>query len=1621
MLSDQRVDHRNTQRQRLQSVGLSASFLAPIALQAVSEGFGLNPESRAGRTTSGVLSAAGTGLAVGTLGGGPVLGAVVGGFFALKAVLDNTTKSFEEIAKTIDEENNKRQEQANNIGAANQALGTFVDLIHNGGDLKTLTRSRGQVTSLLQQAPADIRSKLAFVAAHPTSSNYEELQDVIAKRAQLDATRSQVGEATKRFTLTQDKTQGINSFLNTPFGEIDIGGIAGNQRQVNQALDPSQEGFDSIGSKFRRGLIRSLTGKFDPIKGVVGGVENLDDLQKNQAVPDTKDVLSNIESLKSITIPEDVLKNTDFTKKIKDLTTGGDYKKAFENFLIKDLKIEEKEAAAYINILKGGDDLTNRQELRAFYSNKQTIQTLAKKAEDSAIKYQGSFKDFLNISDKILKDVAHNFNIDNLKDSGLRDLQLNRAKGLLQIGSSSLTPKRLENLEFVNTTQGLTNDHIKNVKGLLSDALGKLDIPREALDNPKVQIQLAKSTVDLTNNPQNIVSNAKDISEVIKSTPGIKNAEDHADKVQEGVKEFARLLHTENESYLIKYKDANQTHELKLSEIQFNSQKNFLGGDFTKLLNFDFSKTDAGLRGLGQLGRSQVVGGNRKLGSVQGDDLLDFTEFRQQKTFRSSGSSFDDFFHGGLRDFTSERQKTATRAASVTDYGKELQSLGLLEDEPALRKKFAKIGTEGGIAAGNNLINEEQRKARLYGQEDVVQALERQRQRLPGAERLKNAVDFQTGEVSQIDATKRQQQVGKLSSDEALLSLDPIKSNSAALLQNKGALLKLDKSLNELKEAFKEDKEAKEKLKEENEKSVTGGSRGAQGYIPNFNDFLKEARDIRAGVGGARPGDVPYFANIKGLGPAVVNSGESIVRNFMGTGKDAVLNRNMKRAAGGFFPNFANNDDEELREYERKQGIYSGKSFISNENLKKSFDSRYYPERPEFKASEKTELDKYRERQGIYSGKEASEHLKFYGIRAAQRVGDFFAAPFRDIQPTTQAQPATPVEKTFVTPPANLQKVKDFNSNEYPTSKLKEFSTQSEFEIRLDKTVPNEANAFQGNFLSDDARSGKFNLETNKFEGAIRVTDINATRRDKQAKAEGYKDFAQKNRYIQGGDLVQEGIDSGSIITQSKPYDSLESVKPITRAQLDREERIAFKNQQISKYQKYTGRENINLHIIPFHKQVEKLRNNLSLRPDGLNPLPSTSKKFNNNFPSDFSFSPEAEKQRDEFLHQSQILRGQNAGFGKGGGLRKLYNPKYKGGGLFEHLISPKLEILDHRQSPFSQFQKIQRGLRSRSFDFTAARGFIPNFAYDNERNQFYSVIDGRRVYTGSNSNPAGASAYGLSSRGLTTASLESSGGLGFGSYSSGGYDRKPLNNNNPFYSQGGENASANAIHLARKFGRSGATALLFRSALNIPDLEFNPGTYANGYIPGLSDAINRESNALRDRGIANPQNHIFVGNSQGILGVGNTIDEQDGIIHPNLGLQQGINRYKKAGLNPRNAGRIPNYAGNSSEDRLIAAMQALISKLGTLIENKNANPTSQSQNQSQKGTKHSGKFDVNVVVDASGSGKQNFTVEVQNEIKEAINVFRRELNERLNALEKKNGVLTSPPASSTLLRNSFV
>lgn len=97
----------------------------------------------------------------------------------------------------------------------------------------------------------------------------------------------------------------------------------------------------------------------------------------------------------------------------------------------------------------------------------------------------------------------------------------------------------------------------------------------------------------------------------------------------------------------------------------------------------------------------------------------------------------------------------------------------------------------------------------------------------------------------------------------------------------------------------------------------------ATGHVPNAADgvqdaFIREQLAINQGVGGASRGARPVLKTLNlggGPSPAVVNSDEKIIRNFAGTGQDAVFNKSMIRQAGGDLERFGRVENAAIGNY----------------------------------------------------------------------------------------------------------------------------------------------------------------------------------------------------------------------------------------------------------------------------------------------------------------------------------------------------------------------------------------------------------------------------------------------------------------------------------------------------------------------------------------------------------------------------------------------------------------------------------------------------------------------------------------------------------------------------------
>ncbi len=200
----------------------------------------------------------------------------------------------------------------------------------------------------------------------------------------------------------------------------------------------------------------------------------------------------------------------------------------------------------------------------------------------------------------------------------------------------------------------------------------------------------------------------------------------------------------------------------------------------------------------------------------------------------------------------------------------------------------------------------------------------------------------------------------------------------------------------------------------------------------------------------------------------------------------------------------------------------------------------------------------------------------------------------------------------------------------------------------------------------------------------------------------------------------------------------------------------------------------------------------------------------------------------------------------------------------------------------------------------------------------------------------------------------------------------------------------------------------------------------ARGFIPNfaaIDDAMYRESTALNKRGIIDPLKYLFVGQSNGILGVGNTLDEKEGLTNPNAGIQQGINRYVRAGRNPRTAGRVPNYAiedNNTLVNSFTTTINTLTTKLTSIFDKPFFNDPKTST-AGGADVKHTGNFKVDLAANISGGG--GLDKNIIDQIQQAVSDFKADITQRLSKLEASNGQILNPPslASAGTGGNNFL
>lgn len=495
-------------------------------------------------------------------------------------------------------------------------------------------------------------------------------------------------------------------------------------------------------------------------------------------------------------------------------------------------------------------------------------------------------KSYGEASQKLIKLTEDTFgDLAYLLESKSSDLEARRnriatgGEAFLQSNRNTISPEAFNRsqlgLENFKTNTQASSEIAKAV----AEGLKKIQIPKNLLGNPESANKIAGVANDILQNPEDLVNALDKLVKVLEEG----GADQETLKRVGGIKgdltrEVGGILRNRNNSL------QNNSLNRDINDAQSRRERalGFFGGDAISLRNRDFSPLTRGLS-------------SRELGQA-------FQPIRKNQGY------FDNFFNP-QRD---RRSETARNASVLGDAAESLINLDkekLLPKDGPMREKYGEVVKQ---AITENLKYGIDQLESSGLPKDLLKGL---RANIPEAAKAQFEEKFPTDKKDSF----------QLLDDTLSTQSKIIQEQNQYLISSIGGIEGNTQSLNDLSEQLK-DSVAKTVdltavMRDVTAKLIGGESQApsqAKGHIPNFSAFAKEVAAIRNGVGGARLGDHPIQKNIRGLGTAVVNSGEKIVRNFMGSGKDAVFNRDMMKSIGdpshfgnveglasGFVPNFA--------------------------------------------------------------------------------------------------------------------------------------------------------------------------------------------------------------------------------------------------------------------------------------------------------------------------------------------------------------------------------------------------------------------------------------------------------------------------------------------------------------------------------------------------------------------------------------------------------------------------------------------------------------------------------------------------------------------------------------------
>lgn len=241
------AQNRERLAQARQSLLLKGSFALPFLTGALSGAAG-GEETRAGRLTSGIGSALGTGAIFASFGGkvAPAIGLALGAVQALQAISKELGVDFKSLSKATEDAVAELKKSVEAASGALQAKGALEDATANNVSPKRRAQLAAEFRQALTQIPADalvggksLRSVISRGTNEETSSYLSRFNTIQSRRASANQFTLSVGGLADKFGALRKLGLGIfggNDFKST----LEGGDIEGLSSLISSAIDYSK-------------------------------------------------------------------------------------------------------------------------------------------------------------------------------------------------------------------------------------------------------------------------------------------------------------------------------------------------------------------------------------------------------------------------------------------------------------------------------------------------------------------------------------------------------------------------------------------------------------------------------------------------------------------------------------------------------------------------------------------------------------------------------------------------------------------------------------------------------------------------------------------------------------------------------------------------------------------------------------------------------------------------------------------------------------------------------------------------------------------------------------------------------------------------------------------------------------------------------------------------------------------------------------------------------------------------------------------------------------------------------------------------------------------------------------